>query len=183
MSGARRGDSDGCSGSEEPLEGHLAWSWGLTSPPIVPISDRHTIVARWQFRSCASLHRHLAVVVPTRWSGTRNWDETVEGYLRFSDQWLSKHGLEPRHCRVARAGGTSMQPTLADRCLIRVDLRSKEFRDGAVFVASTIDGVVARRAAKFSDGRRLASDDGQSAPVRWQGSNVIGEVRWMRRTR
>ena len=107
-----------------------------------------------------SLHRHLAVVVPSRWSGTRNWDETVEGYLRFSDQWLSKHGLEPRHCRVAHAVGTSMQPTLADRCLILVDLRSNEFRDGAVFVASTGDGVVARRAAKFSEGRRLASDDG-----------------------
>ena len=99
-------------------------------------------------------------------------------------QWpqLRKQALEPRHCRVARAVGASMEPTLPDGSSILVDLQGKEFRDGAVFVASTSDGVVARRAAKFSDGRQLVSDDGQSAPVRWQGSDVIGGVRWMGKT-
>ena len=118
----------------------------------------------------------------TTGSGTRKWDETVEGYLYFGERWLSKHALEARHCRVARAVGASMEPTLPDGCSILVDLQGKEFRDGAVFVASTGDGIVARRAAEFSDGRQLVSDDGQSAPVRWQGSSVIGEVRWIART-
>ena len=81
--------------------------------------------------------------------------------------------------RPAWSGVLAMLP---DGSSILVDLQRKEFRDGAVFVASTSDGVVARRAAKFSDGRQLVSDDGQSAPVRWQGSDVIGEVRWMGKT-
>ena len=65
---------------------------------------------RWQFRCYMSLlQRHLAGVVPARWSGTRNWDETVEGYLYFSDQrWQGKYGLEPQHCRAARAVGASI---------------------------------------------------------------------------
>ena len=75
-----------------------------------------------------------------------------------------------------------MEPRLPDGCSILVDLQRKEFRDAAVFVASTGDGIVARRAAEFSDGRQLVSDDGQSAPARWQGSSVLGEVRWIGRT-
>ena len=75
-----------------------------------------------------------------------------------------------------------MEPTLPDGCSILVDLQGKEFRDGAVFVARTSDGVAARRAAKLTDGRQLVSDDGQSAPVRWQSAGVIGEVRWVGRT-
>ena len=152
---------------QESLEGTLA---GITDPRAVRMpGDQGRAVAVRKLRATAG-------------SGTRDWDETVEGYLYFSEQWLSKHRLEPRHCRVARAVGASMQPTLPDGCSILVDLQGKEFRDGAVFVASTVDGVVARRAARFSDGRQLVSDDGQSAPVRWQGSDVIGEVRWMGRT-
>ena len=118
----------------------------------------------------------------TAGSGAWKWDETVEGYLYFGERWLSKHALEARHCRVARAVGASMEPTLPGGCSIPVDLEAKEFRDGAVFVASAGGGIVARRAAEFSGGHQLVSDDGQSAPVRWQGSNVIGEVRWVGRT-
>ena len=39
-------------------------------------------------------------------------------------------------------------------------------------------GLLRGCAARFSDGRQLVSDDGQSAPVRWHGSIVIGEIRW-----
>ena len=153
--------------AQESLEATLA---GITDPRAVRMpGDQGRAVAVRKLRA-------------TTGSGTRKWDETVEGYLYFGERWLSKHALEARHCRVARAVGASMEPTLPDGCSILVDLQGKEFRDGAVFVASTGDGIVARRAAEFSDGRQLVSDDGQSAPVRWQGSSVIGEVRWIGRT-
>ena len=118
----------------------------------------------------------------TAGGGTRKWDDTVEGYLYFGERWLSEYALEARHRRAARAVGASMEPTLPDGCSILVDIQGKEFRDAAVFVASAGDGIVARRAAEFSDGRQLVSDDGQSAPARWQGSSVIGEVRRIART-
>lgn len=57
------------------------------------------------------------------------------------------HAIEPGHCSVARAVGASMEPTLTDGCSILVDLERNEFREGAVFVARTSDGVVAGRAA------------------------------------
>ena len=152
---------------QERLEGTLA---GITDPRAVRMpGDQGRAVAIRKLRATAG-------------SGTRNWDETVEGYLYFGEEWLRKHAIEPGHCRVARAVGASMEPTLPDGCSILVDFDRKEFRDGAVFVARTSDGVVARRAAQLSDGRQLVSDDGQSAPVRWQSAGVIGEVRWMGRT-
>ena len=152
---------------QESLEGTLA---AITDPRAVRMpGDQGRAVAIRKLRATAG-------------GGGRNWDETVEGYLYFGEEWLRKHALEPRHCRVARAVGASMEPTLPDGSSILVDLQRKEFRDGAVYVANTSDGVVARRAAKFSDGRQLVSDDGQSAPVQWQGSDVIGEVRWMGKT-
>ena len=152
---------------QESLEETLA---GITDPRAVRMpGDQGRAVAVRKLRATAG-------------SGTRKWDETVAGYLYFAEQWLSKHALEARHCRVARAVGASMEPTLPDGCSILVDLQGKEFRDGAVFVTSTSDGIVARRAATFSDGRQLVSDDGQSAPVRWQGPSVIGQVRWTGRT-
>ena len=152
---------------QESLEGTLA---AITDPRAVRMpGDQGRAVAIRKLRATAG-------------GGSRNWDETVEGYLYFGEEWLGKHALEPRHCRVARAVGTTMEPTLPDGSSILVDPQGKEFRDGAVFVACTSDGVVARRSVEFSDGRQLVSDDGQSAPVRWQGSDVIGEVRWMGKT-
>ena len=152
---------------QERLEGTLA---GITDPSAVRMpGDQGRAVAIRKLRATAG-------------SGTRNWDETVEGYLYFCEEWLRKHAIEPGHCRVARAVGTSMEPTLPDGCSILVDLDRNEFRDGAIFVAHTSDGVIARRAAQLSDGRQLVSDDGQLAPVRWESASVIGEVRWMGRT-
>lgn len=152
---------------QERLEGTLA---AITDPRVVRMpGDQGRAVAIRKLRATAG-------------SGTRNWDETVEGYLYFGEQWLRQHAIEPGHCRVARAVGSSMEPTLPDGCSILVDLHTKEFREGAVFVARTSDGVVARRAAQLTDGRQLVSDDGQLAPVPWQSAGVIGEVRWMGRT-
>ena len=152
---------------QERLKGTLA---GITDPRAVRMpGDQGRAVAIRKLRATAG-------------SGTRNWDETVEGYLYFGEEWLRKRAIESRHCRVARAVGASMEPTLPDGCSILVDLDTKEFRDGAVFVARTSDGVVARRAAKLTDGQQLVSDDGQLAPVQWQSVSVIGEIRWMGRT-
>ena len=152
---------------QERLEETLA---GITDPRAVRMpGDQGRAVAIRKLRATAG-------------SGARDWDETVEGYLYFGEEWLRKHAIEPGRCRVARAVGRSMEPTLADGCSILVDLGRKEFRDGAVFVARTSDGVVARRAAQLMDDRQLLSDDGQLAPVPWQSAAVIGEVRWIGRT-
>ena len=153
------------------LQERLEWTLaGITDPRAVRMpGDQGRAVAIRKLRATAG-------------SGTRNWDETVEGYLYFGEEWLRKHAIEPGHCRVARAVGMSMEPALTDGCSILVDLKRNEFRDGAVFVARTSDGVVARRAAQLMDDQQLLSDDGQLAPVPWQSAAVIGEVRWIGRT-
>ena len=110
---------------QESLEGTLA---GIADPRAVGMpGDQGRAIAIRKLRAMAG-------------SGTRNWDETVDGYLYFGEEWLRKRALELRHCRLARAVGASMEPTLPDGCSILVDLLRKEFRDGAVYVASTIDG-------------------------------------------
>ena len=178
------GETGAADGSEGPEASGRAWDEVYEDVKLLQESLEGTLAAIADPRAVrmpGDQGRAVAIrkLRATAGGGGRNWDETVEGYLYFGEEWLRKHALEPRHCRVARAVGASMEPTLPDGSSILVDLQRKEFRDGAVFVASTSDGVVARRAVKFSDGRQLVSDDGQSAPVRWQGPDVIGEVRWM----
>ena len=75
---------------QERLEGTLA---GITDPRAVRMpGDQGRAVPIRKLRATAG-------------SGTRNWDETVEGHLYFGEEWLRKHGIEPGHCRVARALG------------------------------------------------------------------------------
>ena len=152
---------------QQRLEGTLA---GITDPRAVRVlGDQGRAVAIGKPRATAG-------------SGTRIWDETVEGSLYFGEDWMRKRTIEPGHRRVARAVGTSMEPTVNDGCSILVNLERTEFRDGGVFVAQTSDGVVARRAAQLMDGQQLGNDDGQLAPVPWQSAGVTGEVRWIGRT-
>ena len=114
-------------------------------------------------------------------SGALNLDETVTGYVYFRVDWLRKHQIKSEECSVVGVTGESMEPTLPDGCSILLDHGRKQFRDGAIFVVRTGDGVVAKRAKRAEGGTwMLASDDDAWEPMPLTADAVvIGEVKWM----
>lgn len=113
--------------------------------------------------------------------------ERITGRLKFRREWLSRHGLAARECRVIQVLGESMEPTLVDGCSILVNQASRRRRVGRIFVVRTDDGLVVKRAGKDRAGAwQLVSDNPNKhtwPTVLWRDdAPVIGEVKWAART-
>ena len=114
-------------------------------------------------------------------------DERITGHVKFRRDWLDRHGLVARQCRVIQVMGESMEPTLVDGCSILVNLASRRRRAGCIYVVRTEDGLIVKRGGKDRAGAwQLVSDnpDKKAWPTRpWPpDAPVIGEVRWAART-
>ncbi len=111
-------------------------------------------------------------------------DETVTGYVVFRQDWLTKKGLDAAQCCVIGVRGESMEATLPDGCSILVNCAQRRRWDGRIYVVHTDEGLVVKRAGKDKNGKwQLLSDHPSWKPTPWaQGTEVIGEVRWMGRT-
>ena len=114
-------------------------------------------------------------------------DERITGGLKFRRDWLDRHGLDPRQCRVIQVMGESMEPTLIDGSSILVNLASRRRRSGRIYVVRTEDGLIVKRAGKDrTGGWQLVSDNPnkQTWPTRpWPpDAPMIGEVKWAART-
>ena len=72
----------------------------------------------------------------------------------------ARHGLAARNCRVIKASGESMKPTLGDGCSILVNLVARRRHVGLIFVIRTGDSLVAKRARKRPSGAwQIVSDN------------------------
>ena len=114
-------------------------------------------------------------------------DERMVGRLKFRRDWLNRHGLDARQCRVIKVMGESMEPTLVDGCSILMNTASKRRRVGRIHVVRTEDGLIVKRAGKDrTGGWQLVSDNPnkQTWPtLPWPpDAPVIGEVKWSART-
>ncbi len=129
----------------------------------------------------------VSPITPAAGSGAVVDDERITGGLKFRRDWLRKHGLDPRQCRVLQVMGESMAPTLVDGASILVNLARQRRRDGRIYVVRTEDGLIVKRAGKDRIGAwQLVSDnpDKRIWPTRpWPlDAPMIGEVKWTGRT-
>ena len=116
-------------------------------------------------------------------AGANPDDERVLGSLAFRDDWLRRHGLNPKRCRVIEVTGDSMEPTLQHRAMILVDFQRTIRRRNKIFAVRTEDGPVVKRLRRDEDGWQLASDNKAYQPVPWpRDAQVIGQVMWTGRT-
>ena len=95
--------------------------------------------------------------------------------------------MAAERCRLIRVVGESMEPSLADKAPIMVDLSRNERRDGKVFVIRIGEELVVKRTIEDSEaGWMLVSDnpDKDLWPNRpWPAdAETVGEVCWTGRT-
>ena len=119
--------------------------------------------------------------------GTIVEDERIIGRVKFRKDWLARHGLDARQCRVIQVMGESMEPTLVDGCSILVNLARSLRRVGRIYLLRTEDGLIVKRAGKDRRGGwQLVSDNPNKKtwPTRsWpQEAPMLGEVKWAART-
>ena len=116
-------------------------------------------------------------------AGANPDDERVLGSLAFRDDWLKRHGLNPKRCRVIEVTGDSMEPTLQHRAMILVDFQRTTRRRDKIFAVRTEDGPVVKRLQRTEDGWQLVSDNTAYKPMPWpRGAVVLGQVMWTGRT-
>ncbi len=116
-------------------------------------------------------------------AGANPDDERVLGSLAFRDDWLKRHSLNPKRCRVIEVTGDSMEPTLQHRAMILVDFQRTVRRQNKIFAVRTDDGPVVKRLQRDEDGWRLVSDNPAYKPVPWpREAVVLGQVMWTGRT-
>ena len=110
----------------------------------------------------------------------------VDGYVPFRNDWLAKHGLDPRRCSVIPVIGKSMEPGIQDGAVILVDHQRTRRRHDRVFVVATGDGELVKRVRRSTDGWWLVSDhtdQDRYPPMPWPpGAAVRGQVLWTGRT-
>ncbi len=116
-------------------------------------------------------------------AGANADEERVLGSLAFRADWLRRHGLNPKRCRVIEVTGDSMEPTLQHRAMILVDFQRTVRRQNKIFAVRTDDGPVVKRLQRDEDGWRLVSDNPAYKPVPWpRDGQVLGQVMWTGRT-
>ena len=116
-------------------------------------------------------------------AGANPDEERVLGSLAFRDDWLRRHGLNPKRCRVIEVVGHSMEPTLQHRAVILVDFQRTVRRHNKIFAVRTEEGPVVKRLQRDEDGWQLVSDNKAYKPVLWpRDAQVLGQVMWTGRT-
>ncbi len=116
-------------------------------------------------------------------AGANADEERVLGSLAFRDDWLRRHSLNPKRCRVIEVTGDSMEPTLQHRAMILVDFQRTARRHNKIFAVRVDDGPVVKRLQRTEDGWCLTSDNTAYTPIPWpRDAQVRGQVMWTGRT-
>ena len=111
--------------------------------------------------------------------GDENYDETILERLPFSRRLLTELGINPESCHFAVHQGAGMEPTLPDGCTILVEPKSREFREGGIFVLQFEEHVM-YQTAKYLSPVRLFRRRGLQEPsdshwcLRFDGDGVSG---------
>ncbi len=122
----------------------------------------------------------LEEVAAAAGSGAEGFDEMVTSTVPFRRDWLRRHRINPKHCKVIGVRGASMEPTLPNKCSIIVDRSQKQLRQGRIYVMRTEEGLVVKRAKHNAQGWWLLSDNPDWPPLMLtEETDIIGEVRWV----
>ena len=125
----------------------------------------------------AMIPKIVAIVGDGR--GEENYDETILERLPFPRKWLTERGINPEGCHFAVHQGAGMEPTIPDGCSILVEPKSKEFRDGGIFLMQFEEHVMDQTKKYLSPVRiflRRALQDYSDANwcLRFDGDGVSG---------
>ena len=119
--------------------------------------------------------------------GASGADGPVKGKLKFPYPWLRKHGLRAHMCRIIRVAGESMEPTIPDGCSVLIDTAGTELRDGKIYLISSEDELLVRRAIRDPEAGWLPLSDNPDKrawpPRPWpEDARILGRVRWTGRS-
>jgi phage repressor protein C with HTH and peptisase S24 domain len=102
-------------------------------PSRVPISNHQKIGLDF-----ARIPRYEAQLAAG--PGSQNADNLPVSSLAFRVDWLSKIGVNPKHCCIVNVSGDSMEPTLYDGDLVMIDQQATTFRNNKLFAFVNADG-------------------------------------------
>lgn len=116
--------------------------------------------------------------------GAQNGDNLPISSLAFRVDWLSKIGVNPKHCCIVNVVGDSMEPTLYDGDLVMIDQQVRQFRSNRLFAFVNADGdAQVKRVTVHPEALALNSDNRNYEPqllskVDADQLTVIGQVVW-----
>lgn len=127
-------------------------------------------------------------VVAAAGAGRDNQAEAVLTHMPFSHSFLRRLGVSSQRVKAIRAGGDSMEPTVADNALVLVDEGARELLDGRVYALRAVDGLRIKRIQRaIGGGVMLISDNRERYPVEQLAASnaaeidVVGRVFWTER--
>ena len=169
---------DGAVNAARELGVSLDYLVGLTDDPT-PADERSGVNDNDGDDAEERIER-LEEVAAAAGSGAEGFDEMVTSTVPFRRDWLRRHRINPKHCKVIGVRGASMEPTLPNKCSIIVDRSQKQLRQGRIYVMRTEEGLVVKRAKHNAQGWWLLSDNPDWPPLMLtEETDIIGEVRWV----
>ena len=116
----------------------------------------------------AMIHIPLRDVFASAGAGTEVIDETQNGYLAFSRDFVETWGRSLTHVEAIRASGDSMLPTIQHNAIVLIDRAERRLIEGRIFAFRTSDGLRLKRFQRSIDGSALLVSDNRDlyAPER-----------------
>ncbi|MCZ4258650.1 helix-turn-helix transcriptional regulator [Sulfitobacter sp. G21635-S1] len=146
-------------------------------PPRAPISNHQKIGADF-----ARIPRYEAQLAAGH--GAHNGDNIPTSSLAFRLDWLSRIGVNPKHCCLVNVMGDSMEPTLYNGDLVMIDQQVRRFRSNRLFAFVNADGdAQVKRVTVHSQALALISDNRNYEPQLLTMDDadrltIIGQVVW-----
>lgn len=114
-------------------------------------------------------------------------EEPIET-IAFRQEWLLKHGINPRHAAAVTAKGDSMDPVIRDGDLLLVDTSIGRVRDNGIYIV-VVDGLIfVKRVHMHMDRSVTLISENKSYPpekisaVDLPGVTFAGRVMWFGRS-
>ncbi len=139
-------------------------------PIEIDHSDRYVSAPRYEVLAAAG-------------SGAAIEDEVIKGYLGFNRSWLREEGLMAGKLAVIEVQGDSMEPTLRERDVVLLDMRTQALRDGDVYTLRRDSDLLVKRLRRQGPNWLIVSDN-IAYPVEPldESVSVVGRVVWLGRT-
>ncbi|MGX2951627.1 XRE family transcriptional regulator [Ursidibacter sp. B-7004-1] len=105
-----------------------------------------------------------------------------DGQVPYDNNLLRNLGVNPKHCGVFWANGSSMQPTIHNGDQLLVDFSRNEVRNDNIYLVQNGDSVWVKRVKMLWDGVELISDNREEyEPIKIsnqeaQNLQIIGQV-------
>jgi len=112
-------------------------------------------------------------------------DQELEtGQMAFRKDWLSQRGLQASKCKLIKARGDSMEPTIYHGDLLLVDTSIESIKDDAIYIVQSDHHLIVKRIQQSLDGSLTIISDNERykeqtvSPEQAKEIKIAGRVRW-----